>query len=213
MVAWVGFEKLESLVPPLPRLGRFTHVMPAQTVDMKPARVSEPRAVTRLHGKKPESFEDFYQREFRPLVGLAYVLTGSHTVAEDLAHDALAEAHKRWDTVAFFDSPGPWVRRVMINKSTTRFRRLRSETKALTRINARPEVRIEPEERSMEVWEAVRALPNRQAQTVALFYWEDRSLPEIAEILELSVETAKTHLKRARAKLATQLESHRGEFS
>lgn len=159
-----------------------------------------------------ESFDEYYRRDYRKVVGLAYVLTGSHWAAEDLAQEALTEAHRKWSTVGDYDDPAGWVRRVMINKSTSRLRRIRTEAKGLVRIAGRRSDVIAPTERSLEVWKAVRELPARQAQVVALFYWEDRAVAEIAEILGFSTETATTHLKRARATLARQLESHREEL-
>lgn len=153
-----------------------------------------------------ESFELYYRRDYRSLLGLAYVLTGSNTMAEDIVQDALTEAHRRWDTIARYDDPGAWVRRVMVNKSKSRFRKLRSETKALSVFGNRRVELVEPTERVTEVWSAVRSLPPKQAHVVALFYWEDRSLAQIAEILGMAESTVKTHLKRARATLANQLE-------
>jgi RNA polymerase sigma-70 factor (ECF subfamily) len=52
------------------------------------------------------------------------------------------------------------------------------------------------------VWRAVRALPPRQAQAVALYYVDDRSVAEIAEILRCAEGTVKAHLHKARQKLA-----------
>lgn len=160
-----------------------------------------------------ETFDEYYRRDYRSLVGLGVVLTGDRSVAEDLVHDAVTEAHRRWDVVGVYDDPGAWVRRVLVNKSHSRFRRLRSETKAVTRLRGRRGTVAEPTERSHEVWEAVRALPQRQAQVIALFYWEDRSMADIAEILDLTTETVKTHLKRGRASLATKLAGFEGGFA
>lgn len=158
-----------------------------------------------MRDDRVETFDEYYRRDYRKLVGLAYVLCGSQWAAEDLAHEALTEAHRRWSTVSNYDDPAAWVRRVMVNKNTSRFRKLRSETKALVRIGNRPVETIAPNEASDEVWTAVRALPRRQAQTIALFYWEDRPLADIAEILGCGTETVKTHLARARRSLATTL--------
>lgn len=161
-----------------------------------------------------ESFDAYYQRDYRSLVGLAYVLTGSQWVAEDLAQDALTEAHRNWHKVGDYDDPAGWVRRVMVNKSTSRFRKLRTEARGLVRLaGRRDDDVIAPTERTDEVWTAVRSLPTRQAQAIALFYWEDRPVREIAEILGVTEETAKTHLKRARAALADSLGHHREEGS
>ncbi len=153
----------------------------------------------------PENFDDFYAREYRKLVGLGYVLTGSRHVAEDLVQLACTEAHRRWSTVGLYDNPGAWVRRVLVNKSTSRFRRLGSEAKAMARLGNRRTEIAEPTERVTEVWQAVRSLPARQAQVIALMYWEDQSIAGIADVLDCSPETVKTHLKRARASLRPQL--------
>ena len=40
-----------------------------------------------------ESFENFYERELRSVVGLAYALSGSRVAAEDLAQEAFLAAH------------------------------------------------------------------------------------------------------------------------
>ncbi len=157
-----------------------------------------------LPGTAP-SFDEVYEREYQALLGLGFVLTGSRPIAEDLVQDTFAEAHKRWATVAGYDNLGAWLRRVLVNKATSRGRRLVAEAKMLTSVRSRrvPDITI-PED-SSEVWAAVRALPKRQAQSIALFYWEDRTIAQIAEILDCGGETVKTHLKRARAALAQTL--------
>ena len=51
-----------------------------------------------------ESFETFYAREYRALVALTYVLSGSRSVAEDLAQDAMASTYRQWSRVSAMDS-------------------------------------------------------------------------------------------------------------
>ncbi len=152
-----------------------------------------------------ESFDSYYARDYRSLVGLGFVLTGSQWAAEDLAQEALTQAHRHWGEVAHYDNPGAWVRRVMVNRGTSRFRKLGREARMLTRIGSRRTEVVQPTETSVEVWRAVRALPKRQAQAIALLYWEDLSVKEIAAVLECGEETVKTHLKRGRQALAAVL--------
>lgn len=153
-----------------------------------------------------ESFESFYRREFRDVVGLAYALSGSRLGAEDLAQEAFLAAHRRWDQIGSYDKPGAWVRRVLANMAVSGFRRRASEAKALARLagqSRRPLAELEP--RDEEFWKKVRQLPDRQAQAIALFYVEDRPVAEIAEILDCSPSTAKVHLFRGRQALAKKL--------
>ena len=54
-------------------------------------------------------------------------------------------------------------------------------------------------------WEAVRSLPARQAQCIALYYLEDRPPSEIAVLLGIAEPTVRVHLHRGRTALATRL--------
>lgn len=155
-----------------------------------------------------ESFDAYYRADYSKLLGFGFVLTGSRPSAEDLVQDSLTVAHSSWHRINGYDDPGAWVRRVMVNKSRSRFRKLTSEAKALTRIGGRRPDVVLPSERSSEVIDAVRSLPPRQSQAIALRYWEDRSVEEIASILDCGTETVKTHLKRGRAALSQSLNQH-----
>jgi RNA polymerase sigma-70 factor (ECF subfamily) len=53
---------------------------------------------------------------------------------------------------------------------------------------------------------AVAELPERYRGVVVLYYLQDLSYPEIAEILELPLGTVKTHLHRAKRLLRTKLQ-------
>ena len=57
------------------------------------------------------SFETLYRQEFRAVVALAYVLSGSRAAAEELAaQDSFMAAHRRWDTISQYDDPTAWGR-------------------------------------------------------------------------------------------------------
>lgn len=154
-----------------------------------------------------ESFESFYRREFRSMVGLALALSGSRLAAEDLAQEAMMVAHKRWAEVARLERPDAWVRRVVSNMAVSSYRKRTSEAKALARLAGRRQEVIQPMEPADEsFWRAVRSLPQRQAQAIALHYLEDMAVADIAEVLDCSPSTAKVHLFRGRKKLAAMLE-------
>ena len=155
-----------------------------------------------------EPFERFYEREYRSVVGLAYALSGSRAASEDLAQEAFIAAHRNWDRIGAYDKPEAWVRRIVSNLSVSRFRKRINETKALTRLAGfgnesamLPELPAEAD----EFWSAVRRLPKRQAQAIALHYLEDRSVADIGEILECSPNTVKVHLHKGRQQLARKL--------
>lgn len=163
-------------------------------------------AAPRFEMRSTEKFDAFYGREFSSVVGLAYALSGSRWAAEELAQEAFLAAHRKWNEVGGYDQPGAWVRRVVSNLSTSLVRRRVAEARALVKLAARRPESLPPLDASdAEFWRAVRALPKRQSQVIALHYLEDLSVAEIAETLNVAQGTVKTHLHRGRVELARRL--------
>ena len=104
-----------------------------------------------------------------------------------------------------YDNPGAWVRRVVVNRSVSRFRRKTAEAKALLRVSSVDYSVPEPDNDSSHGWDAVRTLPTRQAQVVALRFYDGQGIAQIARILDCSENTVKTHLQRAKQALAVTL--------
>lgn len=105
------------------------------------------------------------------VLGMAYALSSDVSIAEDLCQDAFMAAFHRWSEVGAMDHPGAWVRRVVANRSASRFRRLAAEGRALLRLG-RPAHEIpSPSADSVAVWTALRRLPPRQAEMVVLTYF------------------------------------------
>lgn len=157
----------------------------------------------------PEPFDIFYRREIRRLEGLAYAVSGSRLAADDIAQEAMLAAYRKWDEVGRLDSPAGWVRKVVSNQSVSIVRRRIAEAKGLSRMAARRTVSELPgiPAESEWIWREVRRLPKRQIQVIALRYYDQLSLSEIAEVLDCSKETANTHLRRARQTLDRRLKN------
>src|SRR4051794_23884933 len=72
-----------------------------------------------------DGLREFVEREWVPLVRLAYLLTGDRGHAEDLVQAALEKTHRRGTGVAGMDAPLAYVRRVMVNPAISWRRRRR----------------------------------------------------------------------------------------
>jgi RNA polymerase sigma-70 factor (ECF subfamily) len=150
-------------------------------------------------------FDSFYRREYRAVRAVAWTLTGSGPAAEDVAQEAFLRAHQRWSQVSTYDEPGAWVRRVAINLATSTLRRRAREAAALVRLAGRRPDDWQLPDADHEFWAAVRSLPRQQARVVALHYYEDLPVADIAVVLELAKGTVKAHLHKGRASLARRL--------
>jgi RNA polymerase sigma-70 factor (ECF subfamily) len=140
---------------------------------------------------------------------MLHALTGDRHGAEDLAQEALMKAQRDWRRISTYDRPGAWVRRVALNASSNARRRRGREQRALGRIGAAEIATDDTLGADEELWRAVRGLPVQQRWAVVLHYVADRSIAEIAAVLECSEGTVKTHLSRARAGLARRLGEER----
>jgi RNA polymerase sigma-70 factor (ECF subfamily) len=151
-------------------------------------------------------FEAFYLA-YRPrATALAFALCGNRWAAEELAHDAFASAWQHWDKVAGYDSAEMWLRRALLHRVISRSRRAASEARALLRVAARRAAVVDPlASRDEEFWHRVRALPARQAQVIALFYLEDLSVEQVAEVLGVSSSAVKNALHSGRERLRATL--------
>ncbi len=152
-----------------------------------------------------ETFPAFYRREYPKMVAIAAAVSGNRAIAEDLAQDAMVRAHRHWDRISSYDRPGAWARRVTINLSLSAARRATAEMRKILRL-AEPATLPAPEAADDRVWQAVARLPGNQRAAIALHYLEDRSIDEIATILDIAPATARVHLHRGRQALATDLD-------
>jgi RNA polymerase sigma-70 factor (sigma-E family) len=179
--------------------------------DQGPAAPAGPRVAARpaITAVPTRTFEGFYREEHRSIASVVMVLVGDRAVADDIVQEAFATAYRRWSTIGEYDRPGAWVRRVAVNHAISRLRRRRAESRALRRVGTGDDSRPGPEAPNEALWAAIRALPRRQAQAVALTYGDDLSMAEVADILGCSVGAVKTHLSRARSRLAEELRDQR----
>jgi RNA polymerase sigma-70 factor, ECF subfamily len=153
-----------------------------------------------------QQFEGFYRDQFSAVVAVAYALTRDHSTAEEIAQEAFLRALRGWKRVGSMDYPGAWVRRVVVNLALSRFRRLKTQTKALVLLHEEPPRTFDPDDVE-SFWQEVRSLPTRQAQAIALRYVEDMAVADIALVLEVAEGTVKALLHQGRERLRRQLKS------
>jgi RNA polymerase sigma-70 factor (ECF subfamily) len=153
-----------------------------------------------------ESFDVFYVREFPLVVGLLQGLLGSRIVAEELAQETFLVAYRDWDRVGGLDNPRAWVRKVALNQRGSFLRAyLRRQARERESAVRQEEDTIKLADDHAEVWEAVRTLPPSQAQVIALHYYEDYSIAQIAAALGRAPGTIKAQLHMGRRRLARLL--------
>ena len=142
-------------------------------------------------------FDSVFAAEYAAVLRTVFLICHDSQQAQDITQEAFVELLLHWDKVSRYERPGAWVRRVAIRKLVKTLRREVRRRQA--EFTVEPPATLEPAD--VDVLRAVRALPLRQRTAVVLYYYEDRPLDEVAELLDCSPSTAAAHVHRARAKL------------
>ncbi len=147
-----------------------------------------------------ESFEEYVAARRSALLRTAYLLTGHHDDAEDLVQVALVKVVPKWSRIA--DDPEPYVRKVLVHESVSRWRRRRWREVHTDRL---PDVPIEgPGADRVALQQALARLAPRQRAVVVLRYYEDLTETETARVLGVSVGTVKSQARDALARLRVE---------
>lgn len=124
---------------------------------------------------------------------LAY--SGDREIASDATAEAFARALSAADSIR---DPAAWVWRVAFRVATADLRDARRSAPEL-------ESSYVMDDPVTDVMLALAELSGRQRAVFVLFYLDDRSTKQIAELLGMSPATVSVHLHRARRRLRTIL--------
>ncbi len=151
-----------------------------------------------------EEFADHYRAEASACLGLAYVLCGNRSLAEEVVADAFARSWPAF-RAGRIDDVRPYLRRTVVNTLNGRFRRRVLERRHAARIGAEPEpVETGGADQVNDqawLWPALLELPPTQRAVLVLRFLEDRSEQQTADLLGIRVGTVKSRSARGLARL------------
>jgi RNA polymerase sigma-70 factor (sigma-E family) len=165
------------------------------------------RGGERVRDEDREAFDAFVRARLPELLRFGRVLTGSSEAAADLVQDALERTLVAWNRLESRDEPEGYVRRIMVNRNISVWRKLRRE-----QVTADVYDRgLEDRQFDHDMWHALSTLPPRQRAVIVLRYYEDLSEADIARTLGCSVGTVKSQASKALAKLRTTVQREVGD--
>lgn len=149
-----------------------------------------------------DEIRDLYAGSYRRLLGQLIGVTGSVAEAEDVLQEAFVRGLDHPRRLGA-ENPEAWLRTVAVNLARSRWRR------AQRLIGLAPRLVDEPHvgdvDGRLDLLQALRRLPSRQREVIALYHLADLSIDQVAETLGLPTGTVKARLSRGRAALSTLL--------
>jgi len=149
---------------------------------------------------RDESFDGMFHQLYPRAVRLARRILGDTAAAEDVAAEALARAFASWPKVRELPYRDAWVLRVTSNLAIDAARRHQPRVVATEPIDLEETTAVR-----VALVAALRALPRRQRDVIALRYLAGLSEAEIAASLDIALGTVKTHIHRGVAGLRRRL--------
>ncbi len=154
--------------------------------------------------ERADALDRLFASEWSSLVATAYWLLGDQRLAEETVQDAFVRLAESWDTLRDPMSAPAWLQRAVVNLSRSSIRRLITGRRIQS--GQRAPAAVEPVELpDPDLIDAVRRLARRQRECIVLRFYGDLTVEQIADTLDLSAGSVKTHLHRALKNLATDL--------
>jgi RNA polymerase sigma-70 factor (sigma-E family) len=150
-------------------------------------------------GSKQTEFTEFYESARDECLRIVLLNVGDLTLAEDLVAEGFTRAWTSWRTVREHPARRAWVIKTALNTHVSWWRRRRRETSLQGHDTAESTDLLSTLDRSVVA--ALRRLPVRQRQVVALRLLLDLDNETTAQTLGISPGTVSSHLHRALATL------------
>ncbi|MCH9679976.1 MAG: sigma-70 family RNA polymerase sigma factor [Deltaproteobacteria bacterium] len=172
--------------------------------------MDEARLVGRAGRGDRIAFAELVRRHQGKVRALLLRLASDRSLADDLAQEVFLRAYRGLVGFEGRSSFGTWLYRISYNvylNHRTRSRSFAALPEDYDVRAAAPEDALSAPRADLrrDLEAAIEELPERYRAVIVLYYLQEVSYPEIAEILELPLGTVKTHLHRAKRLLRQQM--------
>src|SRR5687767_7639754 len=167
----------------------------------------------------PKELEAWLERLHNESFGWALSCSGGDAArAEDVLQTAYMRVISGRAVYGQRSSFRTWLFGVIRRVALEENRRMRTERKRTVLLKdasmqAIADDRARPDEfeSALALRTALAQLPDRQSEVLHLVFYQDMSISDAAEVMEISVGSARTHYERGKARLRVVLEERRNE--
>ena len=174
--------------------------------------VTDAEIVDRLRSGTPDALQELFEHYGDVVHTHCFRRLGSWDEAEDATATVFLEVWRHRSRVRLHDGSAlPWLYGVATNVCRNTIRASRRGLRLVQRVpDPAPTPdhasavadRVDAEERMREVLVAIRALPEREREVLALVAWAGLTYDQAAAALDVPVGTVRSRLSRARRRLA-----------
>jgi RNA polymerase sigma-70 factor (ECF subfamily) len=169
---------------------------------------SDSQLVAQAQSGHQPAFVELVRRYRVPVFRLAVSILGREFVpeAEDVAQEVFLKVHHALESFRGEAEFSSWIYRITFNqavnlKARVRFRSPHADDAVLYRMvspGPGPDRQAETAQRDQALAECIQTLPEVYQSALRLYYWLGAGVAEVAELIGVPENTAKSYLHRAR---------------
>jgi RNA polymerase sigma-70 factor (ECF subfamily) len=165
-----------------------------------------------------QGFDEVVDAHYERILRGALSLTGDRYLAEDIVQETFLSAFRKFDGFSGKASVFTWLYAIMLNKFRMHCRKAKRRKRARflsagdnplgpDRASSHRSPYAELAESELSEWlmEAIYKLPTKLREVVAMHYFDDLTLNEVATILKCRLATIKSRLFRSKERLREAL--------
>lgn len=173
-------------------------------------------AIRRAKEGNEEAFTFLYEQTYKKSYYVALKYMKNETLAEDVLQESYVVAFKSLDQLDDPEKFPAWLGRIVATRSLNELKKKQpllfsqteneegqdiSATFEDDRVSGQPELSMDQQETKRLMQEIIGALSEEQRVCITMFYMEEMSVKEMAEILQVSENTVKSRLNYGRQKI------------
>lgn len=190
----------------------LTRLQALASTNLMTSRSEDHRLFLQIAEGDPKAFRRLVDQHARPLVTYLTRLMNNQHEAEEIAQEVFVRVWQNADEFKSTFRASTWLHRIGHNLAVDQLRRRKGCTEFDAEldpapISQQPLPLMEQKQRATSLHVVLDALPLRQKMAMLLKYEQDFSNPEIASVLNLSVDAVESLLSRAKRELKDQLTS------
>ncbi|MFP5247441.1 MAG: RNA polymerase sigma factor [Thermoanaerobaculia bacterium] len=172
------------------------------------ATIEFPAALSRAQAGDHDAFAELVEQHEAMVFSLAFHFFGDRSRAEEIAQDVFLQLYRNLRSIEGDSHLLFWLRQVATRRCIDLTRRGRLKAVSLEDVELRSTDKPADPLLDRRLRQLIEELPETQRAVVTLRYQEDLDPSEICRIVNMPVNTVKSHLHRALQALRRKLEKH-----
>ena len=157
-----------------------------------------------------DAFTQLMEQHTERLIRVAYYYTKELQTAEDLVQDVFIKFYHKQSALKDVNDFSAYLTRMTINRckdylKSWHVRKVQFQQKWVEQVQKEEFDRFVQQDEEQIIGEAIMRLPLKHREALVYYYFEEMTIPSIAQLLQIPQSTVKTRLVRGRELLKAEL--------